>query len=104
LNGAAFERLLYVTRRILYICCVWAYASGPEENDRREKFNGSQRGSVRLPFVSWEKTNFSKERSLFSGAVGAAPDWSIENNGVGALLLIDREGANVLGIKPLLGY
>jgi hypothetical protein len=36
--------------------------------------------------------------------VGAAPDWSIENNGVGALLFLGLEGANVLGIMPPLSY
>lgn len=49
---------------------------------------------------TFQRSNFLE----FPGAVGEAPDWSIENNGVGALLFLDLEGANVLGIMLHLDY
>lgn len=53
------------------------------------------------------RSTFQKEQTIFltfPDAVGAASDWSIENNGVGDLLFFDLEGVNVLGIMPPLVY
>lgn len=53
------------------------------------------------------RSTFSKGAnylSNFPDAVGAASDWSIENNGVGDVLFFDLEGVNVLGIMPPLIY